>query len=173
MRIQPALFVLLAAGTGLVTGCRQAPATAADFNGAWRGGAQFLNSTGRGNSVHEWSIDADPTGRMLVAVTWSMSADDNTHGYDFGGEAVKGDTEQLLGLIDYETGEFVAVETEGTHTTGATVTYLNPVLRAAWAKREPNADVALTVESEAFEALFAERVIAPLAAALATPRAAR
>ena len=51
-------------------------------------------------------------GRMIVAVTWSMSADDNTHGYDFGGEAVKGDTEQLLGLIDYETGEFVAVETE-------------------------------------------------------------
>ena len=106
MRIQPALFVLLAAGTGLVTGCRQAPSTAADFNGAWRGDAQFLNSTGRGNSVHEWSIDADPTGRMMVAVTWSMSADDNTHGYDFGGEAVKGDTEQLLGLIDYETGEW-------------------------------------------------------------------
>ena len=112
MRIQPALLVLLAAGTGLVTGCRQAPSTAADFNGAWRGDAEFLNSTGRGNSIHEWSIDADPTGRMMVAVTWSMSADDNAHGYDFGGEAVKGDTEQLLGLIDYETGEFVAVETE-------------------------------------------------------------
>jgi inosine-uridine nucleoside N-ribohydrolase len=68
---------------------------------------------------------------------------------------------------------FVAVETEGTHTAGATVAYLNPILRAVWARREPNADVALTVESEAFEALFAERVIAPLAAAPATPRATR
>ena len=112
MRIQPAPFALLAAGTGLVTGCRQAPSTAADFNGAWRGDAQFLNSTGQGNSVHEWSIDADPTGRMMVAVTWSMSADDNLHGYDFEGDEVKGDTEQLLGQIDYETGRFVAVETE-------------------------------------------------------------
>ena len=48
----------------------------------------------------------------MVAVTWSMSADDNLHGYDFEGDEVKGDTEQLLGQIDYETGRFVAVETE-------------------------------------------------------------
>jgi purine nucleosidase len=59
---------------------------------------------------------------------------------------------------------FVAIETEGTHTAGATVSYLNPLLRAALTRREPNADVALEVESAAFEALFAERVIEPLAA---------
>jgi inosine-uridine nucleoside N-ribohydrolase len=58
---------------------------------------------------------------------------------------------------------FVAVETEGAHTAGATVAYLNPILRAAWTKREPNADVALEVKSGEFEALFDERVLAPLA----------
>jgi purine nucleosidase len=58
---------------------------------------------------------------------------------------------------------FVAVETEGTHTAGATVAHLNPILRAAWTQREPNADVALDVKSGEFEALFSERVIAPLA----------
>ena len=57
---------------------------------------------------------------------------------------------------------FVAVETAGAHTAGATVAYLNPILRAALAKREPNADVALEVEAEAFETLFAERVLEPL-----------
>jgi inosine-uridine nucleoside N-ribohydrolase len=59
---------------------------------------------------------------------------------------------------------FVAVETDGTHTAGATVTYLNPVLRAALAAREPNANVALEVQGTRFEALFAERVIEPLLA---------
>lgn len=59
---------------------------------------------------------------------------------------------------------FVAVETEGMHTAGATVTYLNPILRAAFARQEPNADVALEVESAQFESLFAERVIEPLIA---------
>ena len=115
MRLQTALATvllpILVLGTALTPGCRQAP-TAADFNGGYRGNAQFLNSTGRGDSVHEWSIDSDPTGRMMAAVTLSMSADDNAHGYDFGGDAVKGDTDQLLGLIDDETGEFVAAETE-------------------------------------------------------------
>jgi len=59
---------------------------------------------------------------------------------------------------------FVAVETEGTHTAGATVSYLNPLLRAALTGREPNVDVALEVDRAGFEALFAERVIAPLEA---------
>ena len=49
---------------------------------------------------------------------------------------------------------FVAVETAGVHTAGATVAHLNPILRAALAKREPNADVALEVDADAFEALF-------------------
>lgn len=62
---------------------------------------------------------------------------------------------------------FVVVETEGTHTAGATVTYLNPILRAAFARQEPNASVALTVEGAKFEALFAERVIEPLVAGAA------
>jgi inosine-uridine nucleoside N-ribohydrolase len=62
---------------------------------------------------------------------------------------------------------FVVVETEGTHTAGATVTYLNPILRAAFAGQEPNASVALTVEGAKFEALFAERVIEPLVAGAA------
>ena len=57
---------------------------------------------------------------------------------------------------------YVEVETEGTHTAGATVAHLNPVLRAAFARREPNADVALELEADAFEALFAERVLEPL-----------
>jgi purine nucleosidase len=57
---------------------------------------------------------------------------------------------------------FVAVETDGTHTAGETVAHLNPILRAAFAQQEPNADVALEVESERFGALFAERVIEPL-----------
>ena len=42
------------------------------------------------------------------------------------------------------------------------MSYLNPLLRKALTGREPNADVALEVESDAFEALFAERVIDPL-----------
>ena len=58
---------------------------------------------------------------------------------------------------------FVAVETEGTHTAGSTVSHLNPVLRAAFGLPGPNADVALEVDGEAFEALFAERVVEPLA----------
>jgi len=57
---------------------------------------------------------------------------------------------------------YVAVETEGAHTAGATVAYLNPILRAAWVGREPNAEVALEVATGEFEALFAERVIEPL-----------
>ena len=59
---------------------------------------------------------------------------------------------------------FVAVELEGTHTAGATVSYVNPLLRAALTGREPNVDLALEVDRAGFEALFAERVIAPLAA---------
>jgi inosine-uridine nucleoside N-ribohydrolase len=66
---------------------------------------------------------------------------------------------------------FVAVETAGSHTAGATVAYLNPILRAAWTQREPNAEVALEVKGAEFEALFGERVIAPLARGLAAERA--
>jgi inosine-uridine nucleoside N-ribohydrolase len=56
----------------------------------------------------------------------------------------------------------VFVETEGQHTQGATVTYLNPALRAAIAKSDPNARVALGVDARAFTELFASRVIAPM-----------
>jgi inosine-uridine nucleoside N-ribohydrolase len=57
---------------------------------------------------------------------------------------------------------FVVVETEGTHTAGETVAHLNPILRAAFARREPNADVALQLDADRFAALFAERVVDPL-----------
>jgi inosine-uridine nucleoside N-ribohydrolase len=67
----------------------------------------------------------------------------------------------LPALVETQ-GAFVAVETEGTHTAGATVAHLNPVLRAAFVGREPNAEVALGVSATRFEALFAERVIEPL-----------
>jgi inosine-uridine nucleoside N-ribohydrolase len=59
---------------------------------------------------------------------------------------------------------YVAVETEGRHTAGATVTHLNPILRRAVARREPNADVALEVDAAAFGELFESRVIAPMLA---------
>jgi inosine-uridine nucleoside N-ribohydrolase len=51
---------------------------------------------------------------------------------------------------------YVAVETEGRYTAGATVTYLQ-------LNREPNAVVALQVEAGEFEDLFASRVIRPTA----------
>jgi purine nucleosidase len=51
---------------------------------------------------------------------------------------------------------YVAVETDGHYTAGATVTYLQP-------KKEPNATVALQVDAGEFEDLFASRVIRPTA----------
>jgi len=111
MNIRTPLAATLVLGIGLATGCRQA-STAADFNGAWRGDAQVLNSMGQGENVQEWSIDADPTGRMVVAVTWTRPADDDLQGHDARGNAVKRDAERMLGLIDFETSRFTAVETE-------------------------------------------------------------
>jgi inosine-uridine nucleoside N-ribohydrolase len=57
---------------------------------------------------------------------------------------------------------WVAVETEGRHTAGATVAHLNPILRAALARREPNTDVAPEVDAEAFDGLSRPRVIDPM-----------
>ena len=57
---------------------------------------------------------------------------------------------------------FVAVETEGRLCEGATVTYLNPILRKVLAGREVNAQVALEVRAREFEELFESRVIRPM-----------
>jgi inosine-uridine nucleoside N-ribohydrolase len=57
---------------------------------------------------------------------------------------------------------FVAVETEGRHCEGATVTYLDPTLRKLVAKRDVNAQVALEVRAKEFEELFESRVIKPM-----------
>ena len=61
---------------------------------------------------------------------------------------------------------YVAVETQGRRTQGATIAYLNPITRL-WETSDPNTDVALKVRASDFEQLFDERVIAPL---LAGPR---
>jgi inosine-uridine nucleoside N-ribohydrolase len=53
---------------------------------------------------------------------------------------------------------FVAVETEGRRTQGATVAYLDPIARL-WETADANADVALEVRSAEFEQLFHARVI--------------
>ncbi len=58
---------------------------------------------------------------------------------------------------------FVAIETEGRRTQGATVAYLDPITRL-WETSEPNTDVALAVDTDAFERLFKERVIDALLA---------
>ena len=63
---------------------------------------------------------------------------------------------ELLGCED----AFVAVETEGAHTEGQTVAYRDLQL-GLW-RKQPNARVATQVDAEAFEALFEERVLAPL-----------
>ncbi|MGE4609699.1 MAG: nucleoside hydrolase [Myxococcota bacterium] len=57
---------------------------------------------------------------------------------------------------------WVAIETVGRHTSGETVVWLNPVLREGVARNEPNALVGLSLDSDAFETLFEQRVIAPM-----------
>lgn len=54
---------------------------------------------------------------------------------------------------------YVAVETEGRHTTGATVCEFNESIVGRMRPREPNAEIALEVDVEAFNALFNDRVI--------------
>jgi inosine-uridine nucleoside N-ribohydrolase len=57
---------------------------------------------------------------------------------------------------------FVAIETAGRHTQGETVTHRG--MHLAMARKQPNAQVAMRVDAEAFESFFAERVIDPLLA---------
>ena len=57
---------------------------------------------------------------------------------------------------------WVAIETSGSHTSGETVVWLNPVLRKGVAHKEPNARVGLSLDSSAFETLFEQRVISPM-----------
>ena len=94
----------------LLAGCHNQP-VAADFTGAWTGQATTINASGSGESSQYWDLVADPSGRMTGNASYKISQDQAFTGTNAEGKTVKSDTEQVIGIIDYDTGKFVLVET--------------------------------------------------------------
>ena len=106
-------FLVLSAlsSAPLLAGCHNQP-SAADFTGAWTGQAATINASGSGESSQYWDLVADPSGRMTGNASYKISEDQAFTGTNAEGKTVKTDTEQVIGMIDYETGKFIMVETE-------------------------------------------------------------
>ena len=94
----------------LLTGCHNQP-SAADFTGAWTGKAAAINASGSGESSQFWDLVADPSGRMTGNASYKISEDLAFTGTNADGKTVKSDSEQVIGMIDYDTGKFIMVET--------------------------------------------------------------
>ena len=93
-----------------LVGCHSQP-DAADFTGAWTGQATSINASGSGETSQYWDLVADPSGRMTGTATYRISSDQAFTGTNASGKMVKSDSEQVIGMIDFDTGEFIMVET--------------------------------------------------------------
>ena len=118
----------------------------------------------RGETLRQVSESSNELGRFIgrsslpfVEFRRKVSGGDDLHLYDSLAVAVS----FLPELCEVEPA-WVAVETQGEHTAGETVAWLDPGMRKALTGREPNADVAMTLDAARFHALFEERVVTPL-----------
>ena len=105
------LTLLALASALFLVGCRSQP-TPADFTGAWTGQASVINASGSGKSMQYWDLVADPSGRMTGNASYKISEDQAITGTSAEGKVVKSDSETVMGMIDYDTGKFILVETE-------------------------------------------------------------
>ena len=105
------LVLIALAFTPLLVGC-QSQSSSADFTGAWTGKATAINASGSGETSQFWDLVADPSGRMTGTAAYRISDDEMLTGTNAEGKTVKGDSERVIGMIDYETGRFIMVETE-------------------------------------------------------------
>ena len=111
MTINRFLVLSALASAPLLAGCHNQP-SAADFTGAWTGQAAAINASGSGECSQYWDLVADPSGRMTGNASYKISEDQAFTGTNAEGKTVKADTQQVIGMIDYETGKFIMVQTE-------------------------------------------------------------
>lgn len=111
MKTTHALAIVALASSSVLTGCRNTP-TAADYTGAWTGPATVINSSGSGESTQYWDLVADPTGRITGNASYKIADDQSISGTNAEGKMVKSDSEVVMGMIDFDSGRFVMVETE-------------------------------------------------------------
>ena len=111
MRIAHALATIALVSIPILSGCRSG-SSASDFTGAWSGKASVINSSGSGEASHDWDLVADPTGRMTGNVSYRIPGEQTLTGTDAEGKTVRSDSEQVIGMIDYDTGTFIMVETD-------------------------------------------------------------
>ena len=107
MRTHSSIAAVLLAGLTL-TGCQQQHSHR-DLQGTWTTHAQTMNSRGKNLTGKTLVIEIDSDGMINGTSGWALVDGEGGFAED---RPVKGDTEEIVGAFDEQSGMFYLVETE-------------------------------------------------------------
>ena len=90
--------------------------TVDDFDGSWQGTAKVMNKSGRFDCLQYCTIEVGEDGGVTGTISWSIlpkkpkTGDNPKFGNNLVGEKVEKHTEEIIGLLNFETGTLSMVE---------------------------------------------------------------